>query len=113
MLAFSNRSKAKRLKLTKPVIIIGVEIYWTVGSIPRTSTILNLSNAGTTWVSTELRQKGLTTITEATTSYFSMAWSRSNLIKKRGTREVADRSEKVTNYSWVVVAPLQSHFLKV
>lgn len=42
LLAFSNRVKAKRLKLTKPVIIIGVEIYWTVGSIPRTSTILIL-----------------------------------------------------------------------
>ena len=42
LLAFSNRTKAKRLKLTKPVIIIGVEIYWTVGSIPRTSTILKI-----------------------------------------------------------------------
>lgn len=34
------------------------------------------------------------TTTGATTSYFSMAWSRSNLIKKRGTQEVANCSEK-------------------
>ena len=86
LLAFSNRLKAKRLKLTKPVIIIGVEIYWTVGSIPRTSTILKAYKRRYNLVSTELKQKGLTTITGATTSYFSMAWSRSNLIKKRCTQ---------------------------
>lgn len=46
MLVLSNRSKAKRLKLTKPVIIIGVEIYWTVGSIPRTSILSLVGNKG-------------------------------------------------------------------